>query len=364
MASADSQGSADLHAELTTYDCEVHTYDTFPRVVEYVDDETVRENEKAGYTIGPDEWGPLPWDGWDRRAHGRIQQDTLKIQCAEDYDPKLEEFGIDRVVFSPGLGFKTFQIPDDNTRATFMRAMNDYIVDQFVREDDVHFAKMLIVPDLPQESAREIDRVAGTDGIVGIFSADLLDYPLGHDRYAPVLEAVERAGLPLFLHSDSSVYAGFPTGDFQFGTFLEHHALVHPFLKLWHATSVILQGVPERYDIDICFMEAGQSWIQMLANRLDREYVERPHDAPELTKLPSEYLSEFYYTTQPLEESKEPGQLAELVERYDLEDQLCFTGDYPHYDFDAPSAVLDHPHLSDHLKTKILQDNPRELLGI
>lgn len=364
MSSVEEHSTDELIENLSVCDSEVHTYDTFPRVVEYVEDERRRENQKAGYTLGPDEWGPLPWDGWDRRAQGRIKQDTLKIQRAEDYDPKMEEFDVDTVVFSPGLGFKTFQIPDGRARITMMRAMNNYVLDQFVRDDDTHYAKMVIVPDHPQESAREIERIADEDGIVGIFTIDLLDYPLGHERYAPVLEAVERADLPLMLHSESSVYAGFPTDGLQYDTFLELHTLVHPFLKLWHATSLLAQGIPERYDIDICFMEAGQSWIQMLANRIDREYVERPHEAPELTKLPSEYLSEFYFTTQPLEEVKEPGQLSELLERYDLESRMCFTGDYPHYDFDAPSAVADHPGLTAEQKTKILQDNPREMFGI
>jgi predicted TIM-barrel fold metal-dependent hydrolase len=172
---------------------------------------------------------------------------------------------------------------------------------------------------------------------------------------------VERVDLPLMMHSESSVYAGWPTNGLEYDTFLELHTLVHPLCKLWHATSAIAQGIPERYDVDLVFMEAGQPWIQLLANRMDREYVERPNEAPELTKLPSEYLKEFYYGTQPLEEPKEPEHLQTVIDMNGLEDQLVFTTDFPHMDFDAPSAVLDHPGLTDATKRKMLGENAERL---
>ncbi|MFC6764436.1 amidohydrolase family protein [Natrinema soli] len=363
MGSAD-QSDKDLTEELTVYDTEVHTSETWEELMEYIDDDELREREQGGYGNAPESWGPIPWDGWDRTNGGKHQYDLGAISKAEDYEETRQQFNIDKVIFSPGTGFKIFQIPDARARVGYMRAMNNFTLDRFVRDDDTYYAKVLIVPDHPEESAAEIERIGSEDGIVSVFMADLgLQYPLGHKRYEPIYEAAEKHDLPITLHGDSSVYAGWPTDGLNFNTFLELHTLVHPLTKLWHATSIIGQGIPERYDIDWCFLEAGQSWVQMLANRMDREFMERSNDAPELTKLPSEYLSDFYYGSQPLEEPQN-SSLGDIIEQNNLEDSLVMATDWPHHDFDSTASVSQNDDLTREQKVKILQDNPAEIYGV
>lgn len=360
---SDATTSEDLLQRLTITDGEVHTGESRPDLMEYLG-EDIRQDEEDGYAFGPDEFGPIQWDGWDRTAGGRIEWDHFSLDDAESFDRTREQFGIDRVVYSPGPAFRIPLIPDHRTRVAYMRAYNRLAAERFARADGTHYAKLLVLGEHPRESVEEIEAHGGDDGFIGAFITDIgPTQPLGHDRYEPLWAALEKYDLPLILHSTSGIHAGFPVAGMNPKNFLEFHTLAHPIAKMWHATSILTSGIPERYDVDIGFWEGGVSWIQTLANRMDREYVERPHEAPHLEKPPSEYLSGFYYGTQPVEEPRKPEYLGTILEMNDLEDQFLFTSDFPHMDFDATVAISEHEGLTYDQKRKILQDNAEDLFG-
>jgi predicted TIM-barrel fold metal-dependent hydrolase len=247
-----------------------------------------------------------------------------------------------------------------------MRAFNDMTVDRFARGDGTYYAKLYVFGDHPEESAAEIRRHGDNDGVVGAMITDVgPTFPMGHKSYEPIYEAAEEHDLPIILHSTTGIVAGFPVAGMQPTNFAEFHTLAHTIPKMWHANSLIQRGVPEKYDVDFGFWEGGLSWIPALAERLDREYLERSSEFAELSKLPSKYLSEFYYGTQPLpEEATEMVSVAGLIERADLEDQVVYCSDRPHQDFDAPAAVENVEGLTEAQKTKIFEDNARELFGL
>lgn len=357
--------TADELGDLDLYDGEVHTGESWSDLVEYIEDDEARQNEKDGYAFGPDEFGPITWDGWDRTAGGRIDWDHFSLDSAETFADKRERFGIDKVVFSPGPAFRISLVPDTETRIRCMRAYNNLVTDRYARDDDTNYAKLIALGEHPEESAEEIRKHGDEDGIVGVFITDVgPTYPMGHRSYYPLYEALEAQDLPIVLHSTSGMNAGFPAAGIQAKNFLEWHTMSHPVAKMWHATSIITRGIPEKFDVTFGFWEAGFSWIQLIAHRMDREYLERPNEAPDLTKLPSEYLSEFYYGTQPIEEPRDEGDLQTIIDMNDLEDQLVFTSDVPHMDFDAPMAVLEHEGLNEETKRKMIHDNPKRMFGI
>lgn len=354
----------ELLSELTVIDGEVHSGESAPDLMEYLP-EDVRKNEERGYAYQPEEKGPFGADGWDRTAGGRISWDPEAVMDAETHQPKAEEFGVDVTVFSPGLAFQLYMIPAAEKRVQYMRAMNDFTMDRFARGDGTNYGKVVILPDHPEESVREIERLADEDGIVSAFASSFMEFGFGHERYEPIFEALEGHDLPIILHGDSTNQPFFPAGTLKSHTFMEHHTLVHPLAHLRHATQLIGQEVPERYDLKIGFWEAGQSWVQMLMNRMDREYVERPGDAPGLSELPSHYLrNDFYYSTQPLEHAHNPEFLGTMLEANGLEDQLLLATDWPHMDFDSTVEIANHEGLTREQKTKILQDNPGEFFDL
>ena len=348
-------------------DGEWHSAESGADIREYIDDERLLENERSGYGAGPEEWGPIQWDGWDRSAGGRseIRIHQPEVTQAEDIDPVREQLGIDTVVFSPGQ-FRMTTIPAADKQVPYMRAFNDLTVDRFARGDGTYYAKLYVFGAHPEASAEEIDRVGDEEGIVGIMITDVgPTFPMGHSSYDPIYEAAERHDLPIILHSTTGIVPGFPIAGYKPKNFAEFHTLAHTIPKMWHANSLIVRGIPERFDVDFGFWEGGLSWVPALAERLDREYLERTDEFAELSKLPSEYLSDFYYGTQPLpEEATKMVSVADLIERCGLEDQLVYNSDRPHQDFDAPMAVDNIEGLTDEQRRKILGDNAAELFGL
>ncbi|MGI0090381.1 MAG: amidohydrolase family protein, partial [Nitrososphaerales archaeon] len=90
----------------------------------------------------------------------------------------------------------------------------------------------------------------------------------------------------------------------------------------------------------------------------------RRSEAPGLKKLPSEYINEFYYTTQPLEQPRSVADQQKIFEMFDAENRLMYASDYPHWDWDVPSVIFDLPFLSKAAKKKILRDNAARFFNI
>jgi len=359
-----SAADHELLEELTVIDGEVHSAETAPTLMDYLP-EDVQRSEREGYAYQPEEKGPFGADGWDRTAGGRIDWDPSTASNAEAHESKMAEFNTDVTVYSPGLAFQLYMIPAAKKRVMYMRAMNEYTKDRFARGDGTHYGKICIVPEHPRESVEEIEKYADDDGFVAIFTASHLEFGFGHERYEPIFEAAEAADLPIIMHGDSTIQEQFPQGQLKSHTFMEHHTLTHPMAHMRNAVQLIGQEIPERYDVEFGFWEAGQSWFQMVMNRMDREYIERPNDAPGLSKLPSEYFKEdFYFSTQPIEEFQQPEQFGQYLETNGLEENLLLATDWPHMDFDSTVAVANHEGLSREQKTKILQDNPAEFFDL
>ncbi|MBO0752147.1 MAG: amidohydrolase family protein, partial [Bradyrhizobiaceae bacterium] len=98
--------------------------------------------------------------------------------------------------------------------------------------------------------------------------------------------------------------------------------------------------------------------------RLDDQYLMRPSEAPQLRRLPSEYLRDnCWYTTQPMETSNLKA-LRVTMEMINAETQLLFASDWPHFDFDLPGAIIDLPFLSEQAKRNILGLNAARIFGL
>ena len=88
--------------------------------------------------------------------------------------------------------------------------------------------------------------------------------------------------------------------------------------------------------------------------------MRRP-EAPLLKKFPSEYIKEFYFTSQPLERPRNRADLEWVFRAFNAETQLLYASDYPHWDFDVPSVIYDLPFLSGGAKEEILGENAKKL---
>jgi predicted TIM-barrel fold metal-dependent hydrolase len=109
-------------------------------------------------------------------------------------------------------------------------------------------------------------------------------------------------------------------------------------------------------------LEQGITWVPWLEARLDKTYERRKHAMPWLDKKPSEYLHEnFYFGTQPIENTAGTRNLTKIFEMMDAENMLIYTSDFPHYDFDYPS-VLTIPQTSEEANRKIFGQNAFDIM--
>jgi predicted TIM-barrel fold metal-dependent hydrolase len=183
--------------------------------------------------------------------------------------------------------------------------------------------------------------------------------PLGDPRYDPIFAAAQRHELPMVFHGapglnhvEGSDYAAFQR-------LIESHSIGFAVSNMIQLTSLILQGVPERFpQLRFVFQESGLFWVPMMQYRLDEYYLKRRSEAPLLRQLPSEYIRErFYFGTQPIEAPKNQAHLEMVFDAANGCEHFVFCSDYPHFDYDDPSAILRLRFLSREQKARVLAGN-------
>src|SRR5207248_11093148 len=98
--------------------------------------------------------------------------------------------------------------------------------------------------------------------------------------------------------------------------------------------------------------------------RLDDQYLMRPSEAPQLKRMPSEYMNHnCFYTTQPME-TTHPNALEITLEMISAETQLMFSSESPNYDFVLPQALCDLPCLTEQAMRNILGLNAARIFNL
>jgi predicted TIM-barrel fold metal-dependent hydrolase len=173
---------------------------------------------------------------------------------------------------------------------------------------------------------------------------------------------IEESGLPLGFHAaynwnDQSVA--------MMNRFISVHALGFVWHNMVHLTNWIVNGLPERFPkLKLIWIESGLAWLPFLMQRLDHEYVLRSSECPALKRLPSEYMQDMFYTSQPMERPRDLSILETTFRMIKAETQLLWSSDYPHWDFDLPSVIYDLPFLSEQAKRNILGGNAMRLFNV
>lgn len=288
---------------------------------------------------------------------------TLEAETVIDrFTARMYDIGIKRSILYPAaFVYNLGMLPDHGLEVAVSNAFMDYMLEHFLGKYKEILTVIPVPANSPEKAADLIDRVGSEKGVVGINISPSRPVLFGDDMYNPIYEAAQRKGLVVTVHA--GVYRGPP---FDFDNNFQYAALQFPMTTMTQVSSVIAHGVQVRYPkLKWVWVEAGLSWIPFMMHRLDSAYERLSDDAPLLEKMPSEYMDEFYYTTQPIEHPR--GGFAELqriFEFFDYENKLLYASDYPHYDFDVPSSVYDIPFLSKRAKSKILGENAANLFRI
>lgn len=313
-------------------------------------------------------YSAYPLDSFPKQ--GESTTEDVVVHSPETIQRDLcEGFGVDVAILNSLQ--KLDLIPSRERAVQEMRAVNDMFLERFLEDYDQFYGLAMLTTQEPEATAEEIDRIGGEESFVGVMIANGdSDKPIGDPRYDAIFRAAEDNDLPVCFHTSSVGYANSRRLPFLYND-LQHygelHMLAHPFAHIVDATSLIMNETVEKFpDLDFVFLEQDLSIVPLLMYRLNRETVQNPGEVPMLSKAPEEYIRErFYWGTQPMPEPLDSSHLTSLIEMIGV-DNILFTSDHPHNDFDDPGSVIDRylTRLPDEDVDKIMYENAMDVFGI
>src|SRR6187455_176990 len=274
----------------------------------------------------------------------------------------MDALGLDYQVVFPTPMLTLGMHPQDEIEAALGAAYNKWLVETILPEDD-RLKGMIYLPfNTPEACVEEVKKYAHVDSIIGFSVVSTRNKPVHHNNYMKLYAMMEETGKPFSFHS------GFNWNDpsfLQLNRFISMHALSFVHYSLIHMTNWIINGLPERFPkLKVLWIESGLAWIPYLMQRLDHEYQMRSCEAPMLKKLPSDYMRDMYYTSQPMEIPRDMSLLEATFKCIKADSQLIYSSDYPHWDFYLPSTIYDLPFLKEMAKRDILGGNAVKLFKL
>lgn len=284
----------------------------------------------------------------------------------------LDAFGIDCAILNNMSGnWQPFI--GGNQPAQFsvalMRALNDWTQETWLDVDPRWRSSICVPFEEPAAAAEEIERRmegAGAERWLQVLVADRTEKPFGNPRYWPLLEAAAHHGLPIAFHPGGRgmnpvTGCGWPS------YYYEDH-VGYPQAAFSHLASLIFEGAFDRWpELQVVMVEGGYSWAPPFAWRLDSCHRLLHDEVPHLELVPSEYLRRhLWFTTQPVEEPEHASAFPAMhrqLERAGLAGRLMFSSDYPHWDFDSPTAAIPRGLDAD-ARDAIMSRNAAALYGI
>jgi uncharacterized protein len=338
-------------ADFAILDADGHVTESPEQVARYLDEP---------YRRRPLTFPIYPADGWDRRLLGTLGD---WAGDAESWLRALDKGGMELSVLYPTMGLFVSFLRDRAWQVALCRAYNTYLHETFVQISPRLRAVALLPVQDPDAAAVELRRAVRELALSGAMLAADGNHLLGDARFDPVYEEAQRLGVMLGVHASGSHLGG--AGVDLFPRFVQAHTVSHPFGQMRQLTSVILDGVPERFpNLRLAFLEAGAGWAPYWMERMDDEFDKRgAAEAPALRKRPSEYVrgGNIYFSCE-ADEWLLP-QALKLVG----ENQVVYASDFPHWDNSYPGSIdeiVNRGDITESQKRKVLGENCRRLYGL
>ncbi|MPZ68565.1 MAG: amidohydrolase family protein [Actinobacteria bacterium] len=374
LANARVQAVERGYSEFPIVDVDAHHYenDSWAELTGYIDDPIVRQLSESSIAKGSGRGTTLiPSQVGNQDVGGRIQRYGLRQDEKGDEGRhrdvslirrSMEMMGIDYTIVFPTPMLNLGLHPQPEVEKAIARGYARWMTERVLPED-TSIKTMLYLPfNDPEAALKLVEDFSSKPGVVGFMVTSVRYRPVHDKAYMPVYAALEERGLPLAFHGAHNWYE---RATEQLNRFISAHALGFPLYNMIHLMNLVINGIPERFPkLKLMFMEGGLAWVPFLMQRLDSEYMMRTSEAPLLTKKPSAYMREFYYSTQPMERPDDLSILEKTFEQLDARNRLVFSSDYPHWDFDLPGVIYDLPFLDEDSKRRILGRNAMELFNL
>ncbi len=264
----------------------------------------------------------------------------------------MDARGIDRAVLSASMIVQHSGWAPPQAQADYERRANDHIATR-VAEFPGRFVGLATLPMKDADLAlRELERVVAA-GFRGInLPARVEDDYLGAPRFHPLWEAIQGHRLVTFIHPDGA-------RDPWFQQYALWNSIGQPIEEVKVLSSLILEGVLERYPNLKIVVSHGGGYLPHYVSRLDRNVSNMPESVRNLTRRPSEYLQDFYFDTCVYDVS-----VLEALVRCHGADRLVLGSDYPFGDPDPVAFVRGAGNISEAEFSGIAGSTAERLLGL
>jgi predicted TIM-barrel fold metal-dependent hydrolase len=255
--------------------------------------------------------------------------------------------------------YATEAVKNPDAAAALSRAVNAWVAEAWLAQEP-RLRGSIVVPALdPNAAAAEVEHWAGDPRFVQVLLPVRSLAPYGNRLWWPLLDAVARHDLVLALHAGGATgnpptSVGWPT------TYIEEYVDMASAFQA-QLMSLVAEGAFSRHPgLRVLCAEGGFAWLPSLMWRFDRLWRGLRREIPWTQQPPSAYLREHVrVTTQPFDGPADAAGFGRLLDQIGSADMLCFSTDYPHWQYDSPAEAL--PPVDDETLRGILGENARTL---
>lgn len=267
----------------------------------------------------------------------------------------LDAWNVEVGILNCSYGVESIHNPD--TQITLSRATNDWLIAEWLEKDQRLRASIVVPSQLPEDAAREIDRVGSHPGFVQVYLPVHSRSLWGNRHNQPIFAAAERNDLVVGLNFGGAP-GNPPTGTGWPSYYVEEYVGMGQIAEA-QVMNLIAEGVFDRFPaLRVAIVECGWAWVPPWMWRMDKEWKGLKREMPWVREPPSEYMRKHMrWTLQPVDVPG-PVEFIQTVEEMGSEELILFATDYPHWHFDSPERALS-PDLPEGLRRKILSENAR-----
>jgi uncharacterized protein len=248
------------------------------------------------------------------------------------------------------------------------RALNEWTCERWLRADGRFVGTIAVPTQVPELAADEIRSFSSRDGMEAVLlAANGLGRPFGHPAYEPILRAASECDMLVAIMAGGDAMVEAPAHPAAAGvpaTYGEFRALA-PQALMTHATSLICQGVVERYpNLRFLLLGGGVGWVVPFLWRLDDNARAFRHDIAWMKKEASEYFwDHFKVGTAPSFLHAATGDIASYLEvEPRLQQAVCYASALPEPEPTTPHAIAEF--FPDAWRTDVLSTNLRSIIGL
>lgn len=240
----------------------------------------------------------------------------------------LDAMGMDMAVISSADVLQSRSWTDVDEEPALAALVNDRAAEWTQRHASRMVGTFCLPLGQPAHALKELERALAMGLRIANLPSNYRGSYLGEDRYAGLWEALHDQGVVCFIHPDG-------VRDPWFQNYAMWNSIGQSIEEVKVMSSLIYEGVLERHPGLRIVMAHGGGYMPYSMGRLDRNARYRPQTTKNLSKLPSQYLRDFYYDSC-VYDARTLEVLASIVGA----DRLVLGGDYPFADL-HPIALLE-----------------------